>query len=120
MLEELKKRVQRLNVLLPKNNLVTMTSGNVSARDEKTGYVVIKPSGTSYDKMTPEDMVVVGPSGRVVEGSRKPSVDTATHLYIYRNRADVVQVGDTLASRYVISPMYEKFAYLFGNAFAQR
>lgn len=89
MLEELKERVWRLNLALPKNNLVTMTSGNVSGRDSATGCVVIKPSGVPYEEMQPSDLVVVDPAGQVVDGHRTPSVDTATHLYIYRYRQDV-------------------------------
>jgi L-ribulose-5-phosphate 4-epimerase len=89
MLEPLKQLVCELNLELPKNGLVTMTSGNVSARDPESGYVVIKPSGLPYDRMTPDTMVVVDLQGRIVEGSLKPSVDTATHLYIYRARPDV-------------------------------
>jgi L-ribulose-5-phosphate 4-epimerase len=89
MLEKLKERVYKMNMMLPKNNLVTMTSGNVSGRDVETGYVVIKPSGIPYEEMQPEDMVVVDLNGNIIEGKWKPSVDTATHLYIYRHRSDV-------------------------------
>jgi len=89
MLEKLKERVYKMNMMLPKNNLVTMTSGNVSGRDVETGYVVIKPSGIPYEEMEPEDMVVVDLNGNIIEGKWKPSVDTATHLYIYRHRSDV-------------------------------
>ncbi|MGF7398523.1 L-ribulose-5-phosphate 4-epimerase [Thermoanaerobacterium thermosaccharolyticum] len=89
MLEQLKQRVYKMNMMLPKNNLVTMTSGNVSGRDPDTGLVVIKPSGVLYDDMTPDDMVVVDLDGNVVEGKLKPSVDTATHLYVYKHRNDV-------------------------------
>ncbi|WP_434655485.1 L-ribulose-5-phosphate 4-epimerase [Thermoanaerobacterium thermosaccharolyticum] len=89
MLEQLKQRVYKMNMMLPKNNLVTMTSGNVSGRDPDTGLVVIKPSGVLYDDMTPDDMVVVDLNGNVVEGKLKPSVDTATHLYVYKHRSDV-------------------------------
>ncbi|AFK86296.1 MULTISPECIES: L-ribulose-5-phosphate 4-epimerase [Thermoanaerobacterium] len=89
MLENLKQRVYKMNMMLPKNNLVTMTSGNVSGRDPETNLVVIKPSGVLYDEMTPDDMVVVDLDGNVVEGKLKPSVDTATHLYVYRHRNDV-------------------------------
>ena len=59
MLEELKKEVYEANMLLPKYNLVTFTWGNVSAIDRETGLIVIKPSGVDYEKMSPEDMVVV-------------------------------------------------------------
>jgi L-ribulose-5-phosphate 4-epimerase len=88
-LEELREELWRLHLELPKNNLVTWTSGNVSGRDQETGYVVIKPSGVRYEDMRPEDMVIVDLEGNVVEGHLKPSVDTATHLYIYRHRPDV-------------------------------
>ncbi|MGI6285130.1 L-ribulose-5-phosphate 4-epimerase [Neomoorella humiferrea] len=95
MLEALKERVYRMNLMLPKNNLVTMTSGNVSGRDAETGYVVIKPSGVLYEEMQPEDMVVVDLEGNIIEGKLKPSVDTATHLYIYRHRQDVYGIVHT-------------------------
>ena len=78
-----------MNLELPRNGLVTWTSGNVSARDSETGYVVIKPSGVRYADLLPENMVVVDLDGNVVEGPLKPSVDTATHLYVYRHRTDV-------------------------------
>ncbi len=89
MLEDLKERVCELNLELPRNKLVTATSGNVSGRDSETGYVVIKPSGVKYSELKPTLMVVVDPEGNVVEGKLKPSVDTKTHLYVYRHRRDV-------------------------------
>lgn len=89
MLEALKERVCRLSQALLANGLVTMTSGNLSGRDAATGLVVIKPSGVAYDALTPEDMSVVDLQGKVVEGRLAPSVDTATHLYVYRCRDDV-------------------------------
>jgi L-ribulose-5-phosphate 4-epimerase len=89
MLEKLREIVWKCNLELPKNGLVKMTSGNVSARDPETGLVVIKPSGYSYEEMTPAHMVVVDLDCRVVEGDLKPSIDTDTHLYIYRHRPDV-------------------------------
>ncbi len=89
MLEELRQEVWACNLELPKQGLVKMTSGNVSGRDPQTNLVVIKPSGYSYEQMTPQDMVVVDLEGNVMEGHLKPSVDTATHLYIYSHRPDV-------------------------------
>ena len=89
MLEALREQLYELHLELPKNNLVTWTSGNVSARDLKTGYVVIKPSGIRYKHLRPEQMVVVDLEGNIVEGTLKPSSDTASHLYIYRHRPDV-------------------------------
>lgn len=84
MLEELKKNVCEANVLLPVYKLVTFTWGNVSAIDREAGLVVIKPSGVSYDNMTPEDMVVVDLDGKVVEGKWRPSSDTPTHVELYK------------------------------------
>ena len=95
MLEELRERVWRMNLELPKNKLVKMTSGNVSGRDRKTGYVVIKPSGVRYEDLRPSDMVVVDLKGKVIEGKLKPSVDTLTHLYVYRHRSDVYGIVHT-------------------------
>ena len=68
MLEELKDQVCRLNMALPDNNLVVWTSGNVSVRDQGSGYVVIKPSGVKFDDLKPEHMVVVDLDGNIVDG----------------------------------------------------
>lgn len=84
MLEELKKKVCEANLLLPKYNLVTFTWGNVSAIDRDSKLVVIKPSGVSYEEMTPDDMVTVNLNGEVVDGKYKPSSDTPTHLELYK------------------------------------
>ncbi|EHK91425.1 L-ribulose-5-phosphate 4-epimerase [Aggregatibacter actinomycetemcomitans] len=85
MLEALKEKVLKANLALPKYNLVTFTWGNVSAIEREKNLVVIKPSGVEYDVMTAEDMVVVDLfTGKVVEGSKKPSSDTPTHLELYR------------------------------------
>ncbi len=83
MLKKLKEQVCRANLLLPKYGLVTFTWGNVSGIDRKRGLVVIKPSGVPYEKMEPEDMVVLDLEGNVVEGKWKPSSDTPTHLRLY-------------------------------------
>ncbi len=98
MLQELREEVWRLHLELPKNNLVAWTSGNVSARDLATGLVVIKPSGIKYEDLRPDQMVVVDLDGKIVEGSLKPSSDTASHLYIYRHRPDVNGVVHTHSS----------------------
>ena len=85
MLEELKQRVYEANMKLPEHNLVVFTWGNVSGIDREKGLVVIKPSGVDYDKMKPEDMVVVDlKTGEKAEGRLNPSSDTPTHLVLYR------------------------------------
>ena len=83
MLEQLKKEVYEANMLLPKYDLVTFTWGNVSGIDRESGLFVIKPSGVEYDKLTPEDMVVVDLNGNKVEGRYNPSSDTPTHVVLY-------------------------------------
>ena len=84
MLEELKKRVFEQNISLVKHGLVILTWGNVSAKDEETGLVVIKPSGVPYNTMKVEDMVVIDLDGNIVEGNYRPSSDLPTHLYLYK------------------------------------
>lgn len=96
MLEELKEQVCRANLELPKHGLVTFTWGNVSGVDRERGVMVIKPSGVEYDRMMPEDMVVVSlETGETVEGKWKPSSDTATHRVLYNAFSDLGGVVHT-------------------------
>ena len=106
LLEQLREIVWKCNLELPKNDLVKMTSGNVSGRDPETVLVVIKPSGYSFEELSPAHMVVVDMDGRVVEGNLKPSTDTETHLYVYQRRADVFGMVHTH------SPYASSFAVL--------
>lgn len=98
MLEELKKVVYEANMLLPKYGLVTFTWGNVSAIDREKGLFVIKPSGVDYEKMTPEDMVVMDLNGNKVEGRLNPSSDTPTHLELYKAFPEIGGVVHTHSS----------------------
>lgn len=95
MLEQLKQKVCKANLDLVDYGLVLFTWGNVSAIDRDSGLVVIKPSGVSYDNMTPEDMVVVNLDGEVVEGKYKPSSDTASHIEFYKAFPDIGGVVHT-------------------------
>ncbi|ALL38979.1 L-ribulose-5-phosphate 4-epimerase [Serratia marcescens] len=95
MLNDLKRQVLAANLSLPAYGLVTFTWGNVSAIDRQSGLVVIKPSGIAYEAMTLADLVVVDLEGKVREGHRKPSSDTATHLALYRAFADIGGVVHT-------------------------
>ncbi len=89
MLDELRDQVLAANLALPKHGLVTLTWGNVSGIDRASGLVVIKPSGVSYDEMTEDDLVVVDLDGNIVDGERRPSTDTPTHLTLYRAFAQI-------------------------------
>lgn len=84
MLEELKKKVYEANMELPRRGLITFTWGNVSEIDRKSGYFVIKPSGVDYDILTPDDMVVMDLDGNKIEGKYNPSVDTPTHIELFK------------------------------------
>ena len=98
MLEELKQKVYEANMDLPKYGLVTFTWGNVSAIDRASGLIVIKPSGVEYDKLTPEDMVVVDLNGNKVEGRYNPSSDTATHIELYKAFEEIGGIVHTHSS----------------------
>jgi L-ribulose-5-phosphate 4-epimerase len=103
MLEELKERVCQQNLALVKHGLVVLTWGNESARDAQTGLVVIKPSGVPYETMKSEDMVIVDPNGKVVEGAYNPSSDLPTHLFLYRqfpSLGGIVHTHSTYATAY--------------------
>src|SRR5690554_3064458 len=95
MLEQLRQEVYESMMELPKNQLVTMSSGTVSGRDPETNLVVIKPTGYRYDLITPKDLIVMDLSGNIVEGTLRPSSDTATHLYLYNHRPDIFGIIHT-------------------------
>lgn len=89
MLESLKEKVCRANIMLAEYKVVIFTWGNVSGIDRKSGLVVIKPSGLEYSDMKSEDMVVTDLYGNVVEGKLRPSTDLPTHLELYRAYPDI-------------------------------
>ncbi|GAA2008723.1 L-ribulose-5-phosphate 4-epimerase [Nakamurella flavida] len=95
----LQREVSELHRELPRNELIIWTAGNVSARVPGRELLVIKPSGVSYDDLTPESMVVTDFEGRLVEGERSPSSDTAAHAYVYKHMDHVGGVVHT-HSRY--------------------
>jgi L-ribulose-5-phosphate 4-epimerase len=72
------------NRALPAYGLAPLTWGNASGIDRERGLVAIKPSGVPYDTLSAQDIVVVDLDGNVVQGERRPSTDTPTHLALYR------------------------------------
>ena len=84
MLEALRAEVLEANLELVRRGLVLYTFGNASGVSREKGWVVIKPSGVPYEKMTPDDMVITDLQGHIVEGSLRPSSDLATHAALYR------------------------------------
>ena len=96
--EELRAEVALLHAELPKNDLVTWTAGNVSARVPGRDLMVIKPSGVSYDDLSADAMVVTDLDGALVEGAGAPSSDTAAHAFVYRHLPDVGGIVHTHSS----------------------
>lgn len=82
--ESLRKECYEANMELPKLGLVIYTFGNVSCIDRQAGVFAIKPSGVDYDKLKPEDIVIVGLDGKIADGKLRPSSDTNTHLELYK------------------------------------
>lgn len=68
--------------------LVAACDGNISYRRDD-GLIVITPSGLPKGELRPKDLLVVDIEGTVIEGTGKPSSETALHLTIYRKRQDV-------------------------------
>ncbi|MBO5378093.1 MAG: L-ribulose-5-phosphate 4-epimerase AraD [Ruminiclostridium sp.] len=95
MLEELRKQVYEANMLLKEYGLIKLTWGNVSGIDREKGLVVIKPSGVPYEKLSPENMVIVNLEGQVVEGTYNPSTDTPTHIALYQTFEEISGITHT-------------------------
>ena len=96
---ELRERVLEANMALGRAGLVVLTFGNASAVDRDARVVAIKPSGVSYDRLTPAAIAVVDiESGAVVDGRTRPSSDTPTHLVLYRAWPDVGGIVHTHSS----------------------
>src|SRR3954470_5767360 len=91
--------VARLHAELVRSGLVVWTAGNVSGRVPGADLFVIKPSGVSYDDLTPESMIVCDLDGTPVPGTpgseRSPSSDTAAHAYVYREMPEIGGVVHT-------------------------
>jgi len=91
----LRAEVASLHAELPRWGLVVWTAGNVSARVPGRDLLVIKPSGVSYDELSPEAMVVTDLYANLVDGDRTPSSDTAAHAYVYQHMPEVNGVVHT-------------------------
>jgi L-ribulose-5-phosphate 4-epimerase len=102
--EEIRKDLHEAHLTLEKYGLVAYTSGNVSVRVKE--HVIIKPSGVPYSLLRPEDYVVVDLDGNIIEGNKKPSIDNATHLYLYRNiewAKSIIHTHSTFATVWAVA-----------------
>ena len=95
MFEEIRDRVLRANLALAEHGLVTLTWGNVSEIDRKEGIIAIKPSGVKYETMRAEDIVILDPYGKKIDGDMNPSSDTPTHVELYKSFPSVGAVVHT-------------------------
>ena len=93
---ETRAEVARLHAELVRYNLVVWTGGNVSGRVPGADLFVIKPSGVSYDDLSPSNMILCDLDGAAIPGTPgSPSSDTAAHAYVYRNMPEVGGVVHT-------------------------
>lgn len=74
---------------LPRLDLVIYTFGNVSEADREKGVFAIKPSGVPYESLRYDDIVIVDFENKIVEGKLRPSSDTKTHSFLYREWSDI-------------------------------
>ena len=95
ILKSLREEVLEANLELVRRGLVLYTFGNASGISRSDALVVIKPSGVPYEKMKPEDLIVVDLEGKTVEGDLRPSSDLPTHLILYKAFASVGGVAHT-------------------------
>jgi len=101
-IDELKEKVYEANMELNRRNLVIYTFGNVSQIDRKSGVVAIKPSGVDYDKLNPDDIVLVDLQGNIIDSRLNPSSDTKTHLRLYNKFSQIGGIAHT-HSKYATS-----------------
>lgn len=116
--KSLKEECYKANMELNSLGLVIYTFGNVSAVDRDNGVFAIKPSGVPYADLKPEDMVVLDYDNKVVEGSLRPSSDTKTHSYLYKNWSDIGGVAHTHAMYSVSWAQAQKDIPIFGTTHA--
>ena len=118
--DELKAQVAALHAELPRNDLVVWTAGNVSARVPGADLLVIKPSGVSYDELTPEAMVVCDFDATLVEGDRKPSSDTVKAAVMVEDVARTVHLARQLGepkpiAQSDIDKLFERYQNVYGQ-----
>ena len=116
--KDLKNECYQANMQLNALGLVVYTFGNVSAVDRKNGVFAIKPSGVPYEDLKPEDMVIVDFDNNIVEGTLRPSSDTKTHAYLYKNWDDIGGIAHTHAKYSVAWAQAQLDIPIFGTTHA--
>ncbi|MEG1024212.1 L-ribulose-5-phosphate 4-epimerase [Flavobacterium plurextorum] len=116
--KDLKQECYEANMQLNALNLVVYTFGNVSAVDRENGVFAIKPSGVPYEDLKPEDIVIVDFDNNVIEGTMRPSSDTKTHAYLYKNWPNIGGVAHTHATYSVAWAQSQRDIPIFGTTHA--
>ena len=116
--KDLKQECYEANMQLNALNLVVYTFGNVSAVDRKNGVFAIKPSGVPYEDLKPEDIVIVDFDNNVIEGTMRPSSDTKTQAYLYKNWPNIGGVAHTHATYSVAWAQSQQDIPIFGTTHA--
>lgn len=118
MYSALKQECYDANMQLSALNLVVYTFGNVSAVDRKNNVFAIKPSGVPYEDLKPEDIVIVDFDNNIIEGNMRPSSDTKTHAYLYKNWPNIGGVAHTHATYSVAWAQAQRDIPIFGTTHA--
>jgi len=116
--KRLKEECYEANMQLNTLDLVVYTFGNVSAVDRANGVFAIKPSGVPYETLSPQDIVIVDYDNTIVEGNLRPSSDTKTHAYLYKNWEDIGGVAHTHAKFSCAWAQAQKDIPIFGTTHA--
>ena len=114
----LKQECYEANMQLNALKLVVYTFGNVSAVDRENGVFAIKPSGVAYEELKPEDIVIVDFDNNIIEGTMRPSSDTKTHAYLYKNWPNIGGVAHTHATYSVAWAQSQRDIPIFGTTHA--
>jgi len=114
----LKRECYEANMQLNALGLVVHTFGNVSALDRKNAVFAIKPSGVAYSDLKPKDMVIVDYDNTIIEGKMRPSSDTKTHSYLYKNWETIGGIAHTHATYSVAWAQAQKDIPIFGTTHA--
>ena len=116
--KDLKKECYDANIHLNALGLVIYTFGNVSAVDREKGVFAIKPSGVPYEDLKPADMVILDFENRIIEGEMRPSSDTKTHAYLYKNWKNIGGIAHTHATYSVAWAQSQRDIPIFGTTHA--
>lgn len=116
--QKLKEECYQANMQLPELDLVVYTFGNVSAVDREAGVFAIKPSGVPYEDLKAEDIVIVDFKNNILEGAMRPSSDTKTHAFLYKNWEEIGGISHTHATYSVAWAQAQLDIPIFGTTHA--